>query len=202
MKEVKKEETNVISLDAFKADLKQKAGKIRNNNKITKIKAATTRTLEIMYSKSSTEKYGRETIHKGFEEMLGKKYEKIQGLKEHVCEILEFPCDWVDMLTVTGISLNYDYQNEFETAPLRGMVITMQKKNNGLNCPLNINTPFIKFGYYIDNCTNFEGGDEAAWSDEVYDLINEIIDDACMYMAGETKTVQTKLFPELETASI
>ena len=121
--------------------------------------------------------------------MIEKKYFKFQDLKEEVCEILGFPEDWLDEITVTGISLNYDP----ECDELRGMVVTMRKDIENLNCPLNINTPFIKFANYCDNYVQFPV-EESQWSYETLDLINDIIKDTFMYMCGDTRTPQKDMF--------
>ena len=113
----------------------------------------------------------------------------ISPLKEEVCEILGFPEDWLDEITVTGISLNYDP----ECDELRGMVVTMRKDIENLNCPLNINTPFIKFANYCDNYVQFPV-EESQWSYETLDLINDIIKDTFMYMCGDTRTRQRDMF--------
>ena len=122
--------------------------------------------------------------------MIENDYFLIQDLIPHVCEILEFPKEWIDSITLTGISLNYDIEND---GALRGMVVTMQRKVNDLNCPLNINTPFIKFGAYIDEYSQFSSN-EATWSNPVNAKILKIIDNTFKYMCGNTKTKQQKLF--------
>ena len=135
-------------------------------------------------------KGSKETTFTGYEEMTENDYFLIQDLIPHVCEILEFPEEWEDSITVTGISLNYDIEND---GALRGMVVTMQRKVNDLNCPLNINTPFIKFSAYIDEYSQFPPN-EATWSNPVNAKILEIIDNTFKYMCGNTKTKQQKLF--------
>lgn len=135
-------------------------------------------------------KGSKETTFTGYEEVLFDDYALIQDLIPHVCEILEFPEEWQEQITVTGISFNYDYEND---GALRGMVVTMQRKIENLNCPLNINTPFIKFGDYIDNYSQFPPS-ESVWSNPVAAKIYKIIDNAFKYMCGNTKTQQQKLF--------
>lgn len=138
---------------------------------------------------SGTNKKGsKETVFTGYEEMILEKYFIIQSLKEAVCEILCFPEDWIDDIVITGISLNYDTENN----ALRGMVVTMQKEIENLNCPLNINTPFIKFSNYVDNYVQFPV-EESTWSYEVSETMNEIIGNTYKYMCGETKTTQQKM---------
>lgn len=134
-------------------------------------------------------KHSRETTHRGFEEMINEKYLLIQSLKYAVMEILQFPEDWEDDIVVTGISLNYDPENG---NALRGMVVTMQKDVENLNCPLNINTPFIKFSNYIDDYVPYPV-EESAWDYDISKKIKEIINNTYLYMCGETKTVQQKL---------
>ena len=135
-------------------------------------------------------KGSKETTFTGYEEMIENDYFLIQDLIPHVCEILEFPEEWKDSITVTGISLNYDIEND---GALRGMVVTMQRKVNDLNCPLNINTPFIKFGAYIDEYSQFPPN-EATWSNPVNAKILKIVDNTFKYMCGNTKTKQQKIF--------
>lgn len=133
-------------------------------------------------------KHSRETTHTGFEEMINEKYLLIQSLKYAVMEILQFPEDWEDEIVVTGISFNYDT----EVDALRGMVVTMQKEIENLNCPLNINTPFIKFQQYVDDHSPYPT-EESTWDYDVSNLIDEIINNTYLYMCGDTKTVQQKL---------
>lgn len=143
-----------------------------------------------------TVKYGganskgsKDTTFTGFEELLDNDFSLIQSLVPHVCEILEFPEEWIEDITVTGISLNYDIEND---NALRGMVVTMQKGINSLNCPLNINTPFIKFGAYIDEYCQFPPN-ESTWGNPVNVKILIIIDNAFKYMCGNSKVMQQKL---------
>lgn len=68
----------------------------------------------------------------------------------------------------------------------------MQKEIENLNCPLNINTPFIKFAKYVDNFSPYST-EESTWSYDVSNLIDEIINNTYLYMCGDTKTVQQKL---------
>ena len=136
-----------------------------------------------------TKKGSKETVFTGYEEMILEKYFVIQSLKEAVCEILCFPESWINDIVITGISLNYDAENN---NALRGMVVTKQKEIENLNCPLNINTPFIKFSNYVDNYVQFPV-EESTWSYEVSETMNEIIGNTYKYMCGETKNVQQKL---------
>lgn len=136
----------------------------------------------------SNNKRSKETTFTGYEEMVEKKYFKIQSLKEHVCHILNFPESWEDEIVITGISFNYDT----EVDALRGMVVTMQKEIENLNCPLNINTPFIKFQQYVDDHSPYPT-EESTWDYDVSNLIDEIMNDTYLYMCGDTKTVQQKL---------
>ena len=144
--------------------------------------------MTVNYS-GSNKKGSKETVFTGYEEMILEKYFVIQSLKEAVCEILCFPESWIDDIVITGISLNYDAENN---NALRGMVVTMQKEIKNLNCPLNINTPFIKFSNYVDDYVQFPV-DESTWSYEVSETMNEIIGNTYKYMCGETKNVQQKL---------
>ena len=136
----------------------------------------------------SNNKRSKETTFTGYEEMVEKKYFKIQSLKEHVCHILNFPESWEDEIVITGISFNYDT----EVDELRGMVVTMQKEIENLNCPLNINTPFIKFQQYVDDHSPYPT-EESTWDYVVSNLIDEIMDDTYLYMCGDTKNCQQKL---------
>lgn len=136
----------------------------------------------------SNNKRSKETTFTGYEEMVEKKYFKIQSLKEHVCHILNFPEEWEDEIVITGISFNYDT----EVDALRGMVVTMQKEIENLNCPLNINTPFIKFQQYVDDHSPYPT-EESTWDYDVSNLIDEIMNDTYLYMCGDTKNCQQKL---------
>lgn len=143
--------------------------------------------MTVNYS-GSNNKRSKETTFTGYEGMVEKKYFKVQSLKEHVIKVLRFPESWSDELVITGISFNYDE----EVGELRGMVVTMQKEIEDLNCPLNINTPFVKFERYIDNHSPYPVN-ETTWDWEVSNLIDEILNITYLYMCGDTKTVQQKL---------
>lgn len=143
--------------------------------------------MTVNYS-GSNNKRSKETTFTGYEEMIEKKYFKVQSLKEHVIEILRFPESWSDELVITGISFNYDD----EVGEMRGMVVTLQKEIEDLNCPLNINTPFIKFEEYINDNSPYPAN-ESTWSYDVSNLVREILDITYLYMCGDTKTVQQKL---------
>ena len=121
--------------------------------------------------------------------MLSEKYDLIQSLKYPVMEILEFPEEWEDDIVVTGITLNHDAEHD---NALRGMVVTMQKDVDNLNCPLNINTPFIKFSEYIDNYSPYPC-EESCWDYDTGNKVAEIINNAYMYICGDSKTIQTKM---------
>lgn len=168
---------------------KAQAREMKRKYTISKIKIDKNfHAMTILYG-GSNKKGAKETTFTGYEEMIAEKYFLIQSLKENVCEILKFPSSWVDELVITGISLNYDT----EVDALRGMVITLQKEIEGLNCPLNINTPFIKFSQYIDDHSPFPV-EESTWDYEVSETVQNIIDNAYLYMCGDTKTQQQKLF--------
>lgn len=145
--------------------------------------------MTVKYSGANA-KGSKETTFTGYEELIDDDYFLIQDLIPHVCEILEFPKEWEDSLTVTGISLNYDSDND---NALRGMVVTLQRKINDLNCPLNINTPFIKFGAYIDEYSSYPSN-ESTWSNPVNAKVLKIVDNAYKYMCGNSKTKQKSLF--------
>ena len=167
----------------------QQAEAMKRTTLISKIKVDKNfHAMYVEYGKLN-KKSSKETKFTGFEEMLDEKYFLIQSLKEKVCEILCFPTDWEDEMVITGISFNYD--PEYDNA-LRGMVVTMQKKIEGLNCPLNINTPFIKFSSYIDNYVQYPP-EESTWDYEVSETVEEIIGNTYLYICGDTKTVQEKL---------
>lgn len=166
----------------------QDAEAMKRKTKISKIKIDKTfHAMTVNYNGSNT-KRSKETTFTGFEEVLDEKYFKIQSLKENVIEILRLPESWSDELIITGISFNYDEAAE----EIRGMVVTMQKEVEGLNCPLNINTPFIKFEEYIQNNSPYPST-ESTWNYDVSNLVNEIINDVYRYMCGETKNIQKKL---------
>lgn len=143
--------------------------------------------MTVNYS-GSNNKRSKETTFTGYEEMIEKKYFKVQSLKEHVIEILRFPESWSDELVITGISFNYDD----EVGEMRGMVVTLQKEIEDLNCPLNINTPFIKFERYISENSPYPAN-ESTWNYEVSSLVDEILNITYLYMCGDTKAVQQKL---------
>ena len=168
--------------------LQQDAEAMKRRATITKIKVDKKfHAMTVNYG-GSNNKRSKETTFTGYEEMVEKKYFKIQSLKEHVCQILNFPESWEDEIVITGISFNYDT----EVDALRGMVVTMQKEIENLNCPLNINTPFIKFQQYVDDHSPYPT-EESTWDYDVSNLIDEIINNTYLYMCGDTKTVQQKL---------
>lgn len=168
-----------IEIDALALSRRATISKIKVDKKF--------HAMTVSYS-GSNKKGGKETTYTGYEEMLDKDYDLVQSLKYPVMEILEFPEDWEDDIVVTGISLNYDTEND----ALRGMVITMQKDIENLNCPLNINTPFIKFSGYVADYSPFPV-EESCWDYETCERINEIIGNTYKYICGNTKTVQQKL---------
>lgn len=174
-------------LDSMK-QMQQDAEAMKRRATISKIKVDKKfHAMTVNYG-GSNNKRSKETTFTGYEEMVDKKYFKIQSLKEHVCHILNFPESWEDEIVITGISFNYDT----EVDALRGMVVTMQKEIENLNCPLNINTPFIKFQQYVDDHSPYPT-EESTWDYDVSNLIDEIINDTFAYMCGDTKNVQQKL---------
>lgn len=174
-------------LDSMK-QMQQDAEAMKRRATITKIKVDKKfHAMTVNYG-GSNNKRSKETTFTGYEEMVEKKYFKIQSLKEYVCQILNFPESWEDEIVITGISFNYDT----EVDALRGMVVTMQKEIENLNCPLNINTPFIKFQQYVDDHSPYPT-EESTWDYDVSNLIDEIINNTYLYMCGDTKTVQQKL---------
>ena len=174
-------------LDSMK-QMQQDAEAMKRRATITKIKVDKKfHAMTVNYG-GSNNKRSKETTFTGYEEMVEKKYFKIQSLKEYVCHILNFPESWEDEIVITGISFNYDT----EVDALRGMVVTMQKEIENLNCPLNINTPFIKFQQYVDDHSPYPT-EESTWDYDVSNLIDEIINNTYLYMCGDTKTVQQKL---------
>ena len=177
---------SVVNLELER--IEKEAAELSRRAKISKIKVDKNfHAMTIMYS-GSNKKGGKETTYTGYEEMLDKKYDLIQSLKYPVIKILAFPKEWEDDIVVTGISLNYDIENDV----LRGMVITMQKDVENLNCPLNINTPFIKFSNYVADFSPYPV-EESCWDYHTSGKINEIIENAYLYICGDTKTVQQKL---------
>lgn len=59
----------------------------------------------------------------------------LQALAEDVCEILELPEDYINGITVTGVSFSY-------SSGVMGAVITAKKTLKDSNSPFNLNTPF------------------------------------------------------------
>lgn len=168
--------------------MQQDAEAMKRRATITKIKVDKKfHAMTVNYG-GSNNKRSKETTFTGYEEMVEKKYFKIQSLKEYVCQILNFPEEWEDEIVITGISFNYDT----EVDALCGMVVTMQKEIENLNCPLNINTPFIKFQQYVDDHSPYPT-EESTWDYDVSNLIEEIMDDTYLYMCGDTKNCQQKL---------
>lgn len=178
--------TNVVEIkqktESEKAIIQQ-AEAMKRTTVISKIKVDKNfHAMYVEYGKL-TKKYSKDTKFTGSEEMLDKKYFLIQSLIEKVCEIMKFPSDWEDEIIITGISFNYDYKNE---NVLRGMVVTMQKEIEGLNCPLNINTPFIRFSSYVDEYVQFPP-EESTWDYKVSATVAEIINNTYLYICGESK---------------
>ena len=181
VKESKKTETELqIEKDAIALSRRAFINKIKVDKKF--------HAMTINYS-GSNKKGGKETTYTGYEERLDKKYDLIQSLIYPVMEILQFPEEWEDDIIVTGISFNYDVENDNS---LRGMVVTMQKTVEGLNCPLNINTPFIRFSEWVDNYCSFPSED-ACWDYDVSEKVKEIINNCYLYICGDTKNIQEKL---------
>ena len=154
---------------------------------ITKIKIdKKTNMPEIIYHVSNLE-YSKEVKFTGAEEPRQEFIDAFRNMDRHLIAVLPFLKGLEDAITITGLSITYD-----DDSGLMGMVITAQLQIEGLNAPMNINTPFITFLNYelgkdIANCTgiHFSGLCEA-------DLMR-IFECAESYMDGDTRAVQLKI---------
>lgn len=156
---------------------------------ITKIKIDKKTNLpEILYRISNSE-FSKEVKYIGAEEPRIELIDAFRNMDRHLIKVLPFLEGLEDTITVTGLSITYDDDDYGE---LMGMVITAQLAIEGLNAPMNINTPFITFSNYalkkdIENCagTHFSGLCEAD--------LKRIFELAESYMNGDIRAVQLKI---------
>jgi len=154
---------------------------------INKIKCDKKQKNSIIFYQQSTNKNARETVFTGYEEVTDDFYNEFQEMTLVLIDSLQFPGEWADRITTTGLSVSYEQDD------LMGMVITAQMEIPGLNCPLNLNTPFIKFQTYC----NFKGISEDVTLDgRCEQLLDNIFEYSKKYMQGESKKQQLSLLSD------
>lgn len=141
---------------------------------------------EILYYKNGN-RSTKEVKFNGYEPALEEFICNLREMSKHVVDVLEFPEEWLSRVTTTSLSITWKEGN------IMGMVITAQMQILGLNCPLNLNTPFIEvYSWAVSN----DSCNDVHFSKECEELLEKIISNAKAYMLGETATKQQNLFEQ------
>lgn len=154
---------------------------------ITKIKLDKKNNMPEIHYNVSNREFSKETKLIGTEEPRQEFIDAFRNMDRHLVTVLPFLKGLEDVITVTGLSITYDDDSN----DLMGMVITAQLAIEGLNAPMNINTPFITFfGYEIqkdNSCVS------VTFSERCKVDLEKIFDYAENYMNGDTAMKQLRL---------
>lgn len=142
--------------------------------------------VDVSYEVQS-EKHIKDVVFKGKDQITEDFYYTIQKMVKELIEVLSLPEEWEGEITITGLSINR------KDKELMGMVITAQKEIPGLNAPLNLNSPFIKFKSY---CEMIEIDEDITYSRNAETWLSNIFKHADRYMQGESKNTQLPLINE------
>lgn len=104
----------------------------------------------------------------------------MQNLRTYVIEMCELPKNYLDRITVTGVSFSYGGEKE-----VMGATITSQMKLSFSNCGLNLNTPHKASESYTD----YEADPKQLLSCECIVALDELCDEVIKYINGERAQV-------------
>ena len=108
----------------------------------------------------------------------------MQALKIHVIKMCELPIEYLNRITVTGVTFSYAGEND-----VMGATITAQMQLEFSNCDLNLNTPHKASESYN---INYEADDKQLLSDDCVEALDKLWDEIDLYIKGER--AQTNLF--------
>lgn len=169
--------------NVVKFEPKEKSDKQINKIKLEKKTGA----VSVGFEKN-TDSGKKETTFTGFQEARKEFKETFQKLKGVMFDIL--PClndDYQDKTVITGYSISYKGKD------LMGIVMTAQIELPSQNCPLNINTPFVKFQSY---CEANGIDDETQINRTHQKVLSEIFEYTERYIKGESAKQQLPLIKE------
>jgi hypothetical protein len=106
----------------------------------------------------------------------------LDAMAVHVVDLCEFPDDYVDRVSVRGVSYSFGGEKE-----VMGATITGSLKLKYSNCPLNINTPHKASESYSDTPVDAD----LLLSDECCAALADLSAEAALYVDGDR--MQTKL---------
>ena len=104
----------------------------------------------------------------------------MQDLGPQVIEMCELPKNYLDRITVTGVSFSYGGEKE-----VMGATITSQMKLSFSNCDLNLNTPHKASESYNE----YEADPKQLLTDECVDALYILCDEIKLYINGERAQV-------------
>lgn len=107
----------------------------------------------------------------------------MRDLIPHVIEMCELPVEYIDRITVTGVSFSYGGEQE-----VMGATITSQMKLSLSNCDLNLNTPHKASASYSE----YEADPKQLLSEDCIDALYALCDEIQLYIQGER--AQTNMF--------
>jgi hypothetical protein len=111
-------------------------------------------------------------------------YDKaLDGLKKHVVEMCELPKDYINRITVKGVSFSYGGDKE-----VMGAVITATMVLKNTNCPLNINTPHKASDLYGD-----EGDESQLLTGFCVRALEAVQAEAVAYIKGDRAQLELPL---------
>lgn len=144
--------------------------------RINKVKVTKAGKIHIEYQERKGDSWDDYSM-KCSERALPKFYELFGELKQHMNDICEFPEEFVDRLTVRGVSFSYGGEREVMGAVLSGFLTL-----NMSVAPLNINTPHKIQEPYSEKAEPIE---EMLLSDELVNLLTDLQKETIRYIKGE-----------------
>lgn len=184
-----------VAIDSATTKLAEAVMKVveESNFSLSKIKIDRVAETGEIYYYQGTQKCSKEVKFVGYEQVLPEFLTLFRAMTKHLVTVLDFPEEWLDKITTTGLSITYKDDEAM------GMVITAQMTIEGLNAPLNLNTPFIKFSSYgsAHDCC-----DDVMFMPDCEKELEELFHHSRLYMKGETRQKQLSLLDEIEASAL
>lgn len=100
----------------------------------------------------------------------------MQDLGPHIIEMCELPKNYLDRITVTGVSFSYGGDKD-----VMGATITSQMKLTFSNCDLNLNTPHKASESYNE----YEADPKQLLTDDCIKVLDNLCAEIKLYIEGE-----------------
>ncbi|MBP2635017.1 MAG: hypothetical protein H6Q72_924 [Firmicutes bacterium] len=146
-----------------------------------KIKITSEKKIMMLFEKQSKSKVWDEYSLTCSEEARPEFYAAMQSLKKYVVEMCELPDDYLDRITVRGVSFSYAGMDE-----VMGATISAGMRLDDSYTQLNLNTPHKASGSYSGQ----DPDPMQVLSDKCIDALDILCEEAGLYVDGERAQMQ------------